>query len=133
MPCNAVATVRARVAQDTLLAELAPVVVEATVRAYLERAYPTVCITPLSAPAGGCAFRVGALLTVRIQGAEVTLSSDPAAVRTYRELPAALTELLARAGGVLLQKRVRAALAARHSLASEQSTAGGALVLHIDL
>ncbi len=136
MPCNAVATVRAQVAQETLLAELTPALSEGLVRAYLQRAYPRLPVSVLPAPAGDCAFVVGPL-TLTLVGGQVTASGATYGVEAteqmLRDLPSAVADLLARAGGLLLQNRVRAALAARYGLESEQRAANGALVLHINV
>jgi len=136
MPCNAVATVRAQVAQETLLAELTPALTQELVQAYLRRAYPRLSCRALPAPADGCAFQVGPL-TLTLAGGRITASGATYGVETaeemLRDLPTAVADLLTRAGGLLLQNRVRATLAARYGIESEQRAPNGAVVLHIDL
>ena len=133
MPCNAVATVTARVADAAVLAALAPAQRLQVLGAYLAAAYPDL---PLDVrPAGErCLIRLGTLrLALEADGrlSLPVLAASALERQALAELPAALAELLRRACGLALQQRVRQALAGRYALLEEQR-AGEGLVLRIE-
>jgi hypothetical protein len=133
MPCNAIATLTARVAETTMLAALAPAQRAAVVRAYLATAYPDLdCAVRLDG--ARCLIQLGTLrLTLEADG-RLTLPVSAGSARARQilaELPAVLAELLRRACGLALQQRIRAALAWRYAVLDEQQ-AGESLVLRVE-
>jgi hypothetical protein len=133
MPCNAVATVTARVADVTLLCALAPAQGLDVLQAYLAAAYPDLrCAVRLEG--ARCLIHLSTLRLVLEADGRLTLPRSAGNVRERQilaELPAALDELFRRACGLALQQRIRQTLAGRYTLLEELQV-GESLALRIE-
>jgi len=130
MPCNAIATVRARVAQDEIAKLLTPEVVGPVVKAYLEAAYPHLELK-VGVYGQSSWFQLGDY-QINIEGGSVNVSSLYGD-QGVGEIATGLLTLLTTAGGQLFQMQLRARLASRYAVTEEQRAPNGGVVLTLEV
>ena len=137
MPCNAIATARAQVTQDSLIKLLTDDVVRQVLAEYLKRKYahlnPREQDTWLSQ---GVAFVFGNFRIYVNQGhvsASTLLGRTPEEQIAVNSLASEITAFLTKAAGVLFQQKTRLAVASRYTISEEQRAPNGALVLSVEL
>lgn len=140
MPCNAVATARAEVAEQEIVKLLTPQVVAITLERYFNKHHPGRTFRLVGQGRSGCTFYVGDF-TVYVAGGQVTVDTAPGRrgkqdAAQAEALAQEVRKELARAGGLLFQEQVRTAIKQRYgisAISSEQKSANGALVLNINI
>jgi hypothetical protein len=132
MPCNAVATARAQVGQESLSKLLTDDVVRQVLADYLKRKYAH--LNPREETAwSGVDFVVGNY-RIHIQNGAVTVSGNWSGdSATCKMLADEITGFLTKAAGLLFQQKTRLAVASRYTISEEQRAPNGALVLSVEL
>ncbi len=136
MPCNAVATARAQVSQESLAKLLTDELISNVVYSYLKVKYPNLQPREESDLSGVDFIMVG--YRVHIQNGAVTVTGgwtgDRDADNAKCKLVANdITAFLAKTAGILFQRNARQAIASRYAIGEEQRAPNGALVLSVEL
>ena len=134
MPCNAVATARAQVGQESMAKLLTDDVVRQVLADYLKRKY-----AHLNPRYEESMYRPGILFIVGnyracVQNGVVTVSANWSGDEaTCKTLADEITAFLTKVAGALFQQKTRLAVASRYAIAEEQRAPNGALVLSVEL
>jgi len=143
MPCNAIATARAQVSQESLARLLTDDLVATLALDFLERKFPEInpeiieaWLRHSSIRAPGVTFRLGNYL-INVREGKVTVNTVSGRTAQGQQMVDLLTRevtaFLTQAAGALFQQQARAAIATRHSIIEEQRAPNGALVLTVNL
>jgi hypothetical protein len=132
MPCNAIATARAQVGQESMAKLLTDDVVRQVLADYLKRKYAH--LNPREETAWfGVDFVMGNY-RIHIQDGAITVSGnwsgDSATCKTVAD---EITAFLTKAAGLLFQQKTRQAIASRYTISDEQRAPNGSLVLNVEL
>ena len=142
MPCNAVATATAIVAQEHLAKLLTDEVVSQVVVEYLQKTYPNEAARlqdlyashSRRAAQGVSIVMKNFLVNIREGRVSVTGSRRYGADQDEVDaLASELQNLLTSAAGILFQNRVMQAVAAQYTVTEQQYAPNGALVLTVNL
>ena len=142
MPCNAVATATAAVAQEQLAALLTDEVVAQVVMDYLQKARPDEAATLQELYARHSSRRAQGVsivmqnFLVNIKAGRVLVNGSRGYGADQAEVDALASELqnlLTAAAGILFQNQVMQAVAAQYTITEQQVAPNGALVLSVSL
>jgi len=139
MPCNAIATARAQVGQESLARLLTDELVATLLLDFLKRKFPQLnpeiieaWLRHSSTRAPGVTFRLGNYL-INVREGKVTVNTVSGRTAQDQQivdlLAREVTAFLTQAAGALFQQQVHRAVAARYGIAEEQRAPNGALVL----
>lgn len=133
MSCNAVATARAQVNQESLVKFLTDDVVRQVLADYLKRKYFNIIPQREEKAWSGVDFVVGSY-RVHIQDGAVTVKAYwSSESQTCIAMAQEITAFLTKTAGLLFQKKTRQAIASRYAISEEQRAHNGALVLSVEL
>jgi hypothetical protein len=142
MPCNAVATATAAVAQEQLAALLTNEVVAPIVMDYLQKAHPAEAAYLQDLYAGHSLRKAQGVsivmqnFLVNIKAGRVIVNGSRAYGADQAEVDALASELqtlLTSAAGILFQNQIAQAVAAQYTITEQQVAPNGALVLTVSL
>jgi hypothetical protein len=134
MPCNAIATARAQVAQESLRKLLTDELVSVVVFDYLRLKYKDLILRE-DATWSGVAFIMGGTYRIHILNGAVRVNGGWSGEITTACAAIAidLTSFLTKTAGLIFQQKTRQAVASRYAISEEQRSPNGALVLSVEL
>lgn len=134
MPCNAIATARAQVTQETLRKLLTDKLVSNVVFEFLRRKYANILPLREEKAWSGVDFTMGSY-RIHIQNGAVIVTAGWSGgdSKTCKAIADAITGFLTKTAGIIFQSQVRHAVAMKYGIQDEQRASNGALVLSVEL
>lgn len=134
MPCNAVATARAQVGQESLAKLLTDDVVRKVLGDYLKIKYPH--LNPCQGNSWSGVLFLIEPYTIHIQNGTVMVRAGSGGMgnqSTCNSIASEITAFLIRTAGILFQYQTRQVIASRYAISEERRAPNGALVLSVEL